>query len=300
MSNLRVPVNFTGGYTVADLVAHMAQAVTTLCVCAHIVSPIDATEIGITSLDTDLTGVPGYSGVTFRSTTGVVASKIEHPGGISPSNMEADFFLVALGLTEADVLAGKWTHARATVFETNYEALNMGQMIINDGYLGEFTQRGQVITTEIRGRNQALAQIIGKITRAECDADFGDARCGLDLSALGFIKTGTLTGVTSQSVFTDSGRSEAANYFDNGKFKFTSGSNNGYEFQIDNWNSSTKTFTLRTSAPYTPAIGNTYQAIRGCRKRFEADCVGTFNNGINNRSFPFIPTAENMIRLPLV
>ena len=276
----------------------MAGATLTMCVCAYIVSPIDASVIGITSFSSNLTSVPGYVGVTFRATTGVTPSKSEHPSDLSPTNMEADFFLMALGLTEADVLAGKWSNAPVTVFVTNYEALNMGQMIIAKGHLSEFRQMGQMITTEVRGFNQALLHQIGKVTKPECDADYGDSRCGLDLSALGYIKTGTLTGVTSQTVFTDSGRSEAANYFTNGKFRFTSGSNSGYEFEVDNWNSSTKTWTLKRPAPYTPQVGDTYSSTKGCRKGFEAHCVAENSNGINFRAFPHTPTPESMIRLP--
>ena len=276
----------------------MAQADMTLCVCAWIQSEIDSTQIGITSLDRDLTGLPGYVGVTFKSTTGVTASKEEHPSGTTPANMEADLFLIAAGITEADVLAGKWSHAACAIFITNYEALNMGQLIVNKGYLSEFRQMGQMLTTEVRGLNQALQQQIGRVTKPLCDADFGDARCGLNLSALGFIKTGTLTGVTSQLIFTDSGRADGANYYDNGKFRFTSGNNNGFEFQVDSWNSSTKTWTLRTPAPYLPQVGDTYSATRGCRKRFDADCVVTFSNGINFRGFPHMPTLEQIQRLP--
>lgn len=299
MTNLRVPVNATGGFTSADLINHLSGSTLTVCVCAYVVSPIDASVIGITSYSSDLTGLPGYPGVTFKSTTGVTASKVEHSDGAQPSNMETDLFLITAGITEADALAGKWSHASCAIFITNYEAVNMGQLIVNKGFLSEFTQRGQMLTTEVRGFNQALTQQIGRVTRAECDADFGDARCGLDLSALGFIKTGTLTGVTSQLVFADSGRTEGADYFTNGKFRFTSGPNNGYEFHVDNWNNTTKTWTLRTAAPYLPAIGNTYSAKRGCRKNFERDCVTTFNNGINFRGFPHVPTAEQMQRLPL-
>lgn len=296
---LRTPVNFTGIYDATSLITHLSGSTLTVCVCAYITPTIGSGAIGITSLNTDLTGVPGYVGVTFKSTTGVTSSKVEHPVGTSPANMETDLFLIAAGITEADVLAGKWSHAQATIFITNYEALDMGQLIVNKGFLSEFRQMGQMLTSEVRGFNQALTQQIGKVTRPECDADFGDARCGLDLSALGFIKTGTLTAVTSQLVFTDTARTEGANYFDNGKFQFTSGNNNGYTFHVDSWNDTTKTWTLRTAAPYLPQVGDAYSATRGCRKNFERDCVTTFSNAVNFRGFPHVPTVEALTRLPL-
>lgn len=296
--SLRVPVNATGIYDATSLITHMAGATTTLCACAHITAAIGSTVIGITSYSSDLTGLPGYVGVTFKSTTGATASKVENTDGARPTNLETDLFLITAGITEADALAGKWSHAACTIFICNYEAVNMGQLIVAKGFLSEFVQRGQMLTTEVRGWNQALQQQIGRVTRAECDADFGDARCGLNLSALGFIKTGTLSHVTSQTVFRDTSRAEGAHYFTNGKIQFTSGNNNGFTFHIDSYDSATDTFTLRTPTPYLPQVGDTYSATRGCRKNFENNCVAEYSNAVNFRGFPHIPTVEQLTRLP--
>ncbi len=295
---LRVPVNFQAPYDVTSLNTHWSKSSMTPCVLVHIASPIDATIIGITSWSQNITGVPGYSGVTFKSTSGMTASNVETQQGQAATNMEAQLFLITAGITEADALAGKWSHALTTVLLVNYEALAMGQWIAEKGPLGAFVQRGQILSTEIMGFNQALIQQYGKVTRSECSHQFGDTGCTLNLSALGYVKTGTLTGVTSQTTFADSSRTEADDYFGNGEITFTSGSNNGYTFHVDSWTLSTKTFTLRMPTPYLPVIGNTYSAKRGCRKR-ASDCTGYANivnfNGFGN----FIPTIEDLTRLPV-
>lgn len=295
---LRVAQNFDSPYDATSLPAHFAKTTTTVCVCAHIVSPIDGTVIGITSLSQNLTSIPGYPGVTFKSTSGMSASNVEAQQGQAATNMEADLFLITAGITEADALAGKWSHALTTIFLMNYEAPKMGQYIIQKGHLGQFVQRGQLLSVEVMGFNQALTQNYGKVTRPECSRTYGDALCTLDLAARGEIKTGTLTGVTSQTAFTDSGRSEADDYFGNGEFTWTGGNNSGYTFHIDGYNGTTKTFTLRTPTPYMPVIGDTYSAKRGCRKR-PADCLNR-GNTINADFFPWIPTQEEMSRLPTV
>jgi uncharacterized phage protein (TIGR02218 family) len=212
--------------------------------------------------------------------------------------MELSFFLMATGISEADAQAGRWNHALCTVFVTNYEAPKMGQYITHRGYFGQMRQMGQQIAIEIMGFNQSLTQVYGRITKSECSHQFGDAGCGLDLAALGFIKTGTLTGVTSQTVFTDSGRSEASDFFGNGTIKFTSGNNSGYTFHVDAYDGTLKKFSLRAPTPYLPVIGDTYTATRGCRKR-ASDCTG-FSNILNFDGFPWIPTLEDMQRLPIV
>jgi uncharacterized phage protein (TIGR02218 family) len=277
------------------LPAHFAGS-GSAAVCAYIVSAIGATVFASTTWSTSLTGVPGFPGVTFKSTSGMTGSSVEAQPA-KATNLEADLFLVSAGISEADALSGKWFHSAVTVILLDPENPNKGYYIIAQGYLGQFVQRGQMLTTEIMGYLQNLQQQYGKVTRAECFHEFGDSGCTLNLSGLGFVKTGTLTGVTSQTVFADSSRTEADDYFGNGFITFTSGNNNGFTFQIDSWVNSTKTFTLRTPTPYLPVNGDAYSAKRGCRKR-ASDCTG-YSNIVNFGGFPFVPTVEDLTRLPL-
>jgi len=295
MTTLRTAVNFESPYDATSLPTHFAKHGTP-CVCAHIVSPIDATVIGITSFSSNLTSVPGYPGVTFKSTSGMSASNVEAQQGQAATNMEADLFLITAGITEADALAGKWSHALTMIFLMNYEAPKMGQYIIQKGYLGQFVQRGQLLSVEVMGFNQALTQNYGKVTRPECSHTFCDAGCTLDVGD--FTVTGELTAVTSQTVFRDSSRTEANDAFGNGKITFTSGNNSGYSFHIDAYDNATKQFTLRTPTPYMPVIGDDYSAVIGCRKR-HSDCIA-FDNVLNFDGFPWIPTQEEMSRLPTI
>jgi len=225
-------------------------------------------------------------------------SNVESQQGQAATNMEADLFLVTAGITEADALAGKWSHALTTIFLMNYEAPNMGQYIIQKGYLGQFVQRGQLLSVEVMGWNQALTQVYGKVTRPECSRQFCDALCTLNIAT--YTVTGTLTTATSQTEFRDSSRTEANDAFGNGSIRFTSGNNNGYTFHIDAYDNSTKKFTLRTPMPYMPVIGDTYSAVIGCRKRHTEDCVTRFSNAVNFDGFPWMPTQEELSRLPVV
>lgn len=297
MPNLRIPQNYQGAYSASSLITHLAGATLTVCASAHIVSEVTGAVVAITSWSQDLTSVPGYSGVTFKTTSGITASKAEASEGTRPANMEADLFLLAAGITEADILAGVWSHATGTVFITNYEAVDMGQLIIIKGPLGSIVQKVPMATTEIQSWSSALSRMIGTITRPECTNNLGDAKCGVVLTP--FTHTGTLTSVTSSSVFIDTVRTETADYFQNGTIVFTSGPNSGLgTFRIDSWDATTKTFTLRQPLPYTPAVGNAYTAVRGCRKRFSADCIVKFANADRFGSFPHISTPEQLLKLP--
>lgn len=294
---LRTPQNYQSPYTVDSLPNHMAQSTMTICVCALIVSEIDSSTIGITSWSRDLSNVPGFPGITFKSTTGMSASTLESQT-TQATNMEADVFMLSAGISEADALSGKWAHALATVFIMNYEQPKMGQYIIQKGHLGQFVQKGQMLSVEIMGLNQCLTQNYGKVTRPECSHQFCDPGCTLDVDD--FTVTGSLTAVTSQTVFRDSSRTEDDDAFGNGKITFTSGDNDGFSFHIDSYDNTTKQFTLRTPTPYMPEIGDTYSAVIGCRKRHQEDCIDRFDNVVNFDGFPWIPTVEEMQRLPVV
>lgn len=300
MPNLRVPVNYTGGYTAADLITHIGKATTTLCACFYAVSELDGSVVAMTSYSSDLTSVPGYPGVTFKRNTGVTASQLQSDSGNAFSQMEATLFLVAAGITEADVNSGKWSHASAVLFICNYEALNMGQLVMQSGYLAEFVQKSPIVTSEIKGLNNALTAQIGKVTRPECWHNLGDSGCKIDLPGSGFIHTATLSAVTSQTVFRAASLAGTgdAEYYNNGIVRFTSGNNNNYFFRVDSWNDSTGEFTLRTPTPYLPTTSDTISATRGCQKRPGADCRDRFSNITNFGGFSTIPTYESFSRLP--
>lgn len=304
MPNLRTPVNFQGAYDATSLITHIGKATTTLAACFIATSELDGTVVAMTSYSSDLTVVPGYPGVTFKRNTGVSSSQLQSESGNAFSQMEASLFLLTAGITEADVLAGKWAHALATLFVCNYEALDMGQLIMQSGYLAEFAQRSPIVTAEIKGLNNALTAQIGTVTRPECSHDFCDAGCGL--AEADYTVTISLTAVTSQTVFRDSALDSTypSNYFANGRLVFTSGNNSSYPLRIDSYDTN-GTFTLRTPAPYLPVIGDDGDALAGCQKRLtdcqnrlQNDASTTENNVINRAAFDFMPTLESFTRLP--
>lgn len=296
MANQRVPQNWQAPYTATSLLDHFASSTLTVATCAYLRSSIGNLVVGITSHSSDLSGLPGYPGVTFKFTTGASPSRVEHPSQLNPANLEQDLFMLTFGLTEADVLAGKWDHAEATVFDVNFEALNMGQLVIARGHLSRFEQMGPMLRTELRGLNDALSQMIGRVTEPNCQADVYDDKCKLDPVARGEVYTSTLTHVTDQDTFRDTARTEGAEWFDNAKGSFNSGPNAGFPFHVKTWDASTKTYELYQPMPFMPTVGDSYTIFRGCKKR-KSDCFAR-GNVINIRSFPDMPTIEQIQRLP--
>ena len=219
---MRTGVNYSGIYTSASIIDHLATVSPTVALCAYLLAA-DGTKRGVTSHTQDITGLTGYASVTFRTTGGILPSKASDSDQMKASDIEADMLLSAAGITAADVLAGRWTNAFVRLFLLNYETPTMGQAIIPPtGYVAEIQQMDQVLRLVVHGYNNALLVQIVNVTRPECKHKFGDSGCTLDLTALGYVKTGTLTSVTSQTVFIDTSRTESADYFTNGLFQFTS------------------------------------------------------------------------------
>ncbi len=296
MANLRTPVNYQSPYTVASLLDYFASASLSVAIGAHTVASIGSAVSAVTSWSRDVAGVPGYAGVTFSSAGGTTPSQYEQPSGLDATNMEQDVFAMPLGLDDDDVLAGKWDAAAVTVFLFNPDAVDMGQLILMAGNISKFEQSGKMIRVELQGYNSRLTQMIGRVTKFLCDADYGDARCKLDLAARGEIHTGALTHVTSQTQFRDAARTEGVEYFTNSRGQFTSGNNSGFEFEVNTWDNGLKEWLLNFPMPYLPVIGDAYTINRGCQKR-PGDCT-LRGNIINYRGFPHMRTIELVSKLP--
>lgn len=297
MANVRVPQNWQSPFNATSLISFFGKtAIDSIATCAYMVSSIGNLVVGVTDWTDDLSGLPGYPGVVFKHTTGLSSSKVEHPQGTEPTNVEVEVFVSAAGLSEADISAGKWDHGSCRIFTCNALEPTMGQLIEADGHFSEFTKLGRIYRTELRGKMEAFRQVIGRVTEPLCDAVHGDARCGRNLVALGEVHSATITAVTSQKVFRASSLTQGAGYFNNAKGSFTSGNNNGFPFRVDKWDNVLKEFTLRTDAPFLPIVGETITVERGCELRM-SDCIARAN-AINFRAFEDIPTIEDFQRLP--
>lgn len=106
--------------------------------------------------------------------------------------------------------------------------------------------------------------------------------------------TGTVTGVTDKFTFTDSSRSEPAEWWKNGKITWNTGNNAGFSQDIKDFkyvgSPQVLTFVLAESMYYDIQVGDTYTVVAGCQKRRTEDCKNKFFNGLNYQGFPDVPT----------
>jgi len=254
----------------ATLLAHQQQEVTTTCLLVKLecVGAFAGTVYGFTNSDQDRTYDDGDGSVLFRSDNGFTPARLQQTSGVNVDNSEIDGAVSADGITEAMVRAGLFKSAKLTVYRVNYEDLTSGRHeVVGYGRAGETVYWENGWRTEFRSLSQLLKQPINEVYSLRCNAQFGDTRCGVTIT---WEADGTVTSVGTSDdaprVFTDSGRSEADDYFSEhgGVIEWLTGNNTGHQMEVDAYTS--KTFTLSLDMPYPSEVGDTYRPRRDCDK----------------------------------
>ena len=258
--------------------------------CLRIV-PTTGSPIYLTDYPRDLT----MGGHTYLSTSGYEFTGYSGTAGFSPASIDIEGVAGASGVTRAAVGSGLFDGAKCYVFATSWATPVEDEEPVVAGIFGKATLLDDHFQIGGVSLIDALNQTAGQTYGAQCPKAFGGQEyggCMVNLAANGNTVTGTLTGVTSASVFTDSGRAEAADTFGAGTIQFTSGPNAGLKpLEIKSFAAG----VITTYEPfyYLPAAGNTYSMVRGCRKRL-SDCQARAggSNIANFGGFPWIPTGS--------
>lgn len=230
-----------------------------------------------------------YSAVTYEPSSVFDASAINTSSDLNVDGLEAQGLLDSEGITAADLEAGLWDAATVEIVEVNYRDLTMGHNTLRFGTLGEVQRSGQTFIAELRGLMYALQQNIGRTVLPSCDANLGDARCGVDLEALRV--SGEVTVATSNRVFTtDVSGSDTYTY---GVLTWTTGLNDGRSMEVKSHASAV--MTLQIAMPYAVQVGDEFTITPGCDKT-EGTCKTTYSNLVRFRGFPDVPGTDAMLR----
>lgn len=256
--------------------------------CLRIV-PVTGSTIRITHHPRNLTM---GNGQVYLTGAGHEFTGYSATASLSPAMIDLAGIAGMAGI-DADTLAnGVFDGARAYLFATTWNAPVEDEEPIVASILGKTTLLDERYTIEEMALIDALNQSVGKTYTTTCQKTFGGQEYAGCAVALGPITvTGTLTSVTSNSIFRDIARTEDADYFAAGTLIFTTGANAGLKaLEVKAYAANG---TIETWEPfyYTPVIGDTYSLIPGCRKRL-VDCRDKWSNIENFGGFSNIPTAS--------
>lgn len=246
----------------------------------------NGTTVRLTSYPYDLT----MSNATFYKTdSGYEPSALSATSSFSPSALDLEGIATVGGVSRDALASGVFDNARVYIFKCDFLSPVEDYEPVAAGFFGKATLEDEHYRIEGMSLVDALNQSVGSTYGPLCSRTFGDAGCGKSLAAL--TVTGAVTSFTSSSVFRDSSRGEALDYFALGTIQFTTGDNAGLKPMEIKAYAADGTITLFEPTYYLPQIGDAFVLIPGCRKRLE-DCRDKWNNVINGFFFNEMPSSS--------
>ena len=276
----------------AALQARLDGGVTTLCQCWRVTRQ-DGVVMGFTEHDRDVTA----AGTTFLAATGFSASRLEQSLGLAIDNVEAAGALSSAGLSEADILAGRYDDAAVDLLLVDWSEPALAVTLMS-GNVGEIRREGLAFSAELRSFAHRLNQKVGATYSRQCQAVLGDARCTVDLTQAQYRASVAVTTGGPGRVLVVSGlTSFASDWFTDGTLTLDQGADAGLAFEIKahRRTSGIDQLELWLPPPFPIAAGATGTAVAGCRKTFPV-CRTKFGNVANFRGFPHVPGTDAVTR----
>ena len=266
------------------LQARLDSGATTMCRCWLVVRR-DGIRFGFTDHDRDLS----LDDDVFRAGSGLDASVLEASTGLSVDNAQAVGALSDVGLTEADILTGKYDGAEVWHWLVDWSAPEL-KMLLFRGFLGEIRRGTGAFEAELRGITEVLNKPLGRMYLRECDRVFGDAKCGTDADNPTFSAGVSVSAIDGKRQISFDGLSGFQDgWFTNGVIRWTSGALSLVKIDAGG--------KLETWEEVDVSVGDTARIIAGCDKQAET-CRVKFGNFLNFRGFPHIPGEDWVTAYP--
>lgn len=272
------------------LQAHLDGGATTLCWCWTLTRGDGAVQ-GFTDHDRVLS----FDGVAYQAASGFTASEVQSALGLAVDNLTLAGALSAASLNEADLAAGLYDKAAIAIWRVNWADVAQ-RVLMKSGTLGEVTRSGGAFAAEIRGLAQALNQPLGRAFGHLCDADLGDGRCGLSITAT----DGAVVAAADSRRFTVGGLDGiASGDLTGGRLMFTSGAAAGQAMEIKRHGASGSIVSIELwqSPSEVVMAGDGFAVTPGCDKTFST-CRTRFSNAVNFRGFPYMPGNDAVLAAP--
>lgn len=273
-----------------DLAAELAGGVTTLATCWRI-RRLDGTVLGFTDHDRPLV----YDGVVHEAATGFAASEAVARADLSVGGLEVDGALVSEVLTAADIEAGLYDGAGVEIDLVDWTDPSR-RLALRAGVVGEISRLDGAFRAEIRSLAHRLDETRGRLFQHRCDADLGDARCGVVVVD----HAATVVDVADRRRLVVAGLDGfAEGLFDRGRVVFASGACRGRasEIKVHRVAAGAVELELWRTMSDAVVVGDGLVVTRGCDKRFET-CRDSFANAAAFRGFPHIPGNDFLVASP--
>lgn len=168
------------------------------------------------------------NGHTYLTGSGYEFSGQASESSMAPGVVDLDGIAGIAGIGRDQIVSGVFDGARVYCFATTWVTPTEDEEPLGVAIMGKMTMKDDRYTTELMMLIDALNQNVGDTYTPACQKTFGGQEYAGCKVALGPITvTGTITDVTSTSVFRDSTRTEVPDWFGEGSIAFTTGANAG-------------------------------------------------------------------------
>ncbi|WP_417693278.1 DUF2163 domain-containing protein [Roseibium sp.] len=278
------------------LAAHLAGRATTLA-RVWLVTRADGVRLGFTDHDRSLS----VDGVTCQPQEGLEASLDQSGPDLAVGGGEVSGALSTSGLRDVDLELGLWDGAEVAIWQVNWADVTQA-LLLRRARIGEVSRKGQAFTAELRSLSHALDVAKGRVFSNQCDADLGDARCGIDLSDPAYHASPLVVAMSDPSQLSVSGlEGFESGWFSGGVLKVLDGDFADFHTEIADHRVSPLTgqvdLALWQAPPGLVAPGTGLHVTAGC-DRCLATCSEKFSNHLNFRGFPHMPGNDFVLSYP--
>ncbi|HDY96604.1 MAG: DUF2163 domain-containing protein [Sulfitobacter litoralis] len=276
------------------LLAHARTGLTTLCY-AWAIQRRDGVTLAFTDHDRPL----AFDGLAFRADSGLSAGALAQSTGLSVDNTEALGALSHDAIREDEIEQGRFDGADVRCWRVNWADVT-ARCVIFRGSIGEMQRAGGAFRAELRGLTEALNRPMGRVFQKPCTAVLGDAACGFDLATAGYAVTLAAKDHDDGRVFRWDGIGGFEDgWFARGRLEVLDGPAAGLWGIIKHDRALNGQREVELWEPIRGMIASGHQLrlTAGCDKR-QATCRLKFNNLLNFRGFPDLPSTDWMMAVP--
>lgn len=267
-----------------EFAARLKSGVVNTCLCWKF-ERADGAVYGATDHDMELR----IDDVSYLPDNALAGAQFVSNNGLAPGQVSGQSGLSASFINQEELRLGLWDGARVTVWRVDWEKPDLKYHVWS-GFLGEVQSDGQSFQTELVSLKAKLETRIGRVYSRQCDAELGDARCGVELGNLAFQTVVTIAEIlASDRLRVDDLSGFQSGWFSGGRVEFS----DGRKIHIQ----SHENDLVFLSRAVDVKIDDELTLIAGCNKSFET-CQRKFSNHINFQGFPHLPGMDAVLSGP--
>ncbi|WP_162265111.1 DUF2163 domain-containing protein [Polycladidibacter stylochi] len=280
---------------------HLESEVTTLAHC-WIMRAKTGRQLGFTEHDSPIL----LKTVLCQPELVVTAGKSQSEKGFTPGSEEVRGIINSKGLESADLLSGVWDNAEVLVYWVNWQD-SSAYKLMRRAYLGAVRYDGQLFHAELMGLAAKLDQRKGHVFSRQCNAELGDAACGVDIHHPDYAyEMQVIEQQGDHRLLLNANAAVPAGFFTHGKIEVLTGPLKGLVQTIVDHEvipsqsasaSTTIRLTLWAELKHTLTTDDRVRVIVGCDKAWTT-CQRKFKNPINFQGFPQMPGNDFVLAGP--